>query len=228
MSSRSYGDLGTRLDEVRVLSGIDPLRQGDASQPSVSNAVNRGCLVLLSAHLEGYLEDLVLEAIDYLVQAGIPVDRLPLLLRALHVEDHLRQMEQMRDRNARAPRIERMFAREAPMWAAGGQLQQTMMRPTMVCAEMDNPGSTEIRQFLELLGVDLEEHLTQRGVSDLLRRINGLVFKRNGVAHGEVTASATHGDVDDYIVLVTDLCGNIDAAMAGSLRDICSLTALPW
>lgn len=228
MSSGSYADLGTRLNEVRVLSGLDPTRLGNTTAAAVSNAVNRGALVLLSAHLEGYLEDVVVEAIDALVDNGALVDQLPLVLRALHAEEHLRALEPMKDRNARAPRIESMFVSEANLWVAGTTLQQTMVRPKMVCAEMDNPGSTEIRQFLELLGVDIRTFLGARGVLDHLGRINGLVGKRNGVAHGEVTASATFTDVDDYLKLVDDLCSNIDAAVAEGVKEICGMPALPW
>src|SRR5262245_26440103 len=96
-----------------------------------SNALTRACILLLSAHLEGYLEDLVTEALDLLVHHATIVEDLPLLLRAIHVEEHLRGIEVLQDRNARATRIESMLATETTLWTTGNKLQSGMLRPKM-------------------------------------------------------------------------------------------------
>jgi len=229
MSSRAFADLTARLQEVRTLAGLDPARAGDASQTAVSNAVNRACIVLLSAHLEGFLEDLLLEALDVVVARGTPVDRLPLILRALHAETHLSQLAPMRDRNARAPRIEKMFLEEAALWSAGQAVQATMIRQGTVRAEMANPGSKEIRQFMELVGVDIRAYINNVvGASHLLGRVDGLIGLRNQVAHGEINVRATFQDVDTYTQIVQDLCRHADDAVAAGIQGMCSLAALPW
>ena len=198
MTSSAFSDLTGRLHEVRLLCQLDPLRSGDLDQLNTTNAINRACIILLSAHLEGFLEDLVVEAIDALVDGTAKVEQLPLVFRALHAEEHLRVIEPIKDRKARAPRIEQMFKGESELWLAGKPLQATMVRAKMVCGEMTNPGSREIRQFLELLGVDIELCLAITGKDELLNQINGLVGRRNAIAHGEVNASATSTDVDNY------------------------------
>jgi hypothetical protein len=185
-------------------------------------------LVLLAAHLEGYLEDLVTEAIDALVAQATPAEQLPLILRSIHVEEHLRQIEPVKDRNARAQKIERMFATESALWSSGTPITAKMVRAKAVCLEMSNPGSREVRQFLEIIGVDIDAYLSAQGQKDLLGRVNGLVGRRNAVAHGEATASATAGDVDDYLVLVEDLGREVDDAVAISVQDICGSPTLPW
>lgn len=68
MSSQSFQDLSTRLAEVISLSQADPARTSDFTQARLSGAINRAGIVLLSAHLEGYLEDVIVEAMDSLVQ----------------------------------------------------------------------------------------------------------------------------------------------------------------
>ncbi|MGI5420486.1 MAE_28990/MAE_18760 family HEPN-like nuclease [Actinomadura luteofluorescens] len=228
MTSTALADLATRLAEIRLLSQLDPMRSGDTSQPMVSNSINRSCIVLLSAHLEGFLEDIAAEAVDCFVANKACVDDLPLILRALHVEDHLRDLELIRDKNSRAPKIELMFSLESPLWRPGATLDATMVRAKTVCSQMDNPGSREIRQFLALLDVNIGQHLKDAGLADLLGRINGLVAKRNAIAHGEVSASATHVDVNEYVALVQDLAREIDAAVGSSSMRICKLTTLPW
>ena len=86
------------------------------------------------------------------------------MFRALHAEEHLRVIEPIKDRKARAPRIEQMFKGESELWLAGKPLQATMVGARiLVCGEMTNPGSAGIRQFLELLGVDIELCLCHHG-----------------------------------------------------------------
>ncbi|NTV40024.1 MAG: hypothetical protein HGA51_08755 [Demequinaceae bacterium] len=229
MTSASLADLEGRLDEVRCLTALDPKRGESLTEhPRLSAAVNRASLVLLSAHLEGYLEDIAVEAIDALVEGGAALSRLPLLFRAIHAEEHLRPLEQIKDRNARAPRIRDLFALESSLWVTGNTLTATMVRAKTVCKAMDNPGSNEVRQFLEIFGVDIRQHLRDTGNAATLGRIDGLVGKRNAIAHGEPDASATFGDVDSYVRAVGDLATEIDAAVAAAVRDVCESTVLPW
>lgn len=228
MTSSALSDLANRLDEVRLLARMDPARNGDIAQISTSNVVNRACIVLLCAHLEGFLEDLVIEALDTMARLHTPVSRLPTVLRALHVEEHLKAIEQLKDRNARAPKIERMFISEASLWAAGSHLTSTMLRPTTVCKEMSNPGSREVRSFLSILDVDIDQFLRDEGSVDLLGRINGLVASRNAIAHGDLSTIATFGDVDAYSELVERLANSIEAATASTIQRICELNKLPW
>jgi hypothetical protein len=193
----------------------------------VSNAVNRACLLLLSAHLEGFVEDVVTESLDELVSQRAVVDDLPLLLRALHVEDHLRVLEPMKDRNARAPRIQRLFDAEVLLWTSGTQLERTMVRIKTVCGQMSNPGSTELRHFLELMGVDLASFLDSEGEMALLGQVDGLVARRNAIAHGDPTG-ATSQEIYEYIIAVESMARMIDAALAQSLQGICRSSTLPW
>jgi hypothetical protein len=206
---------------------MDPLRSGYSDDVATGNAINRACVVLLCAHLEGFLEELVTEAIDSLVGRAM-VERLPLTLRALHAEEHLREIEPTRDRSKRAPKIERMFKEESFLWSSGQVLEAAMVRPKAVCAEMSNPSSREVRQFLELLGIDIEQYLTNIGQESLLGKINGLVALRNSIAHGEVTASATAADVDQYLNVVGELGRSIDEAVGLAVMRMCNMTSVRW
>jgi RiboL-PSP-HEPN len=228
MTSLALGDLGGRLNEVRRLSRLDPLRRGNSAEVATGNAVNRACIVLLCAHLEGFLEDLAIEVIDALVDRHVNINNLPLLFRAVHAEEHLRQIEMIRDRNSRAPKIEHMFKNELPLWSDGHALEATMVRHRTVCAELSNPGSREIRHFLQLLGVDIERYLMDIGQMDLLDKVNGLVARRNSIAHGEVNASATLNDVDQYLSLVENLGRRVDEAAGLAVMRIGNLTSQPW
>lgn len=227
MTSQSYGDLGDRLNEVNILTRLDPTRSGWIGGEATGNAINRACIVLLCAHLEGFIEDIVTEAMD--VMAGrAKVDDIPLIFRSLHAEDHIKDIEPIKDRNSRAPKIKRMFESESSWWVSGNVLQPAMIRASMICGEMSNPGSKEIRQFLQLVDVDIDKYLRDVGKFELLGLANGLVAKRNSIAHGEIGALPTHGDVDRYIAGVRDLGLCIDEALGLSMKAMCGLTSSPW
>lgn len=229
MTSTAHTDLATRLDEVRVMGSIDPSRSKRRKPNSVlTSAVNRACIVLLSAHLEGYLEDVMVEALDALVSSKTDVQNLPLMLRAAHAEEHLRQLEPVKDRNTRASRIDAMFQSDSSLWRGGIPLDATMLRHKAVCGQMDNPGSTQIRQFLGVLNVDIHAYLKSVGKVYLLSQVNGLVARRNAIAHGEVSIGATFGDVDGYMSVVEELAIEIDGQVGEAVRLICSSATLPW
>jgi len=156
------------------------------------------------------------------------VEDLPLLLRAIHVEEHLQKIEALQDRNARAPKIQIMLATETALWTTGNKLRSGMLRPKTVCAEMSNPGSREICQFLRLIGTDVEAHLTAAGNQSVLYQINGLVGRRNSIAHGDASTSAAYTDIDQYLTVVGDLSRELDAAVAQQLQSVCRLPTLPW
>jgi hypothetical protein len=228
VTSGALADLEGRLDEVRELTATDPARAGELLKPLLSGAISRASLVLLSAHLEGYLEDVIVEALDALASHSAAVDDVPLILRALHVEEHLGEIEPIKDRKARAVRIERLFVGESLLWTAGTTVNTKMLRHTTVCKEMSNPGSRDVRHFLELVGLDILDFLKARGSDRLLGQVDGLVGRRNAVAHGEVNASATYTDVDRYLNVVDDLANEIDAGVANALKKICRSNTLPW
>ena len=96
LMSKGLLDLSSRLDECPVTHIVDPSRVGDVTQPSRSNALTRDAFLLLSSHLKGYLEDLVTESLDLMVHHATLVEDLPLLLRAIHVEEHLKKSRQCR------------------------------------------------------------------------------------------------------------------------------------
>ena len=229
MTSQAFRVMEDRLEEVRILSRSDPIKRDvQSSELTLSRAVNRACVLLLSAHLEGYVEDVTVEALDCLLSLTACVDNLPLLLRSVHAEDHLLALEQVRDRNVRASQIRDLIASEMDLWSKGNRLRVGMLRSRAVCKQMNNPGSREIRKFLELLGIDIRGWLVQTQEQDLLGRTDSLVARRNAIAHGEVSASVTHLDVESFLQTIEALAQAIDAAMADAVMHICQSTSRPW
>jgi hypothetical protein len=59
-------------------------------------------------------------------------------------------------------------------------------------------------------------------------QVNGLVGRRNAIAHGDASTTAAYTDIDRYLIVVSDLSRELDAAVAHQLQSICRLATLPW
>ena len=79
-----------------------------------------------------------------------------------------------------------------------------------------------------ILGVDIFNHLDSLGKQHLLGQIDGLVGRRNAIAHGEVLVTCAYTDVDHSLVVVQDFAREADAGAARSVQSTCALHTLPW
>jgi hypothetical protein len=200
-----------------------------AADRDLVNAVNRAVVVLLTAHVEGFVEDLAAEAIDHLHREGPPIQNVPQLLRALHCDVDVLEIARLSDRKARAGRLGKLFADRMALWQVGGTLQPGMLSTELLRSQMSNPGSREVARFAELLGVaDLwesvedPEHVSIRGV------LNEMVGKRNAIAHGDTAAKSTSTDVDRYVTAIEYFARELDRLVAQAVARVCEASALPW
>ena len=226
MPSAALHSLTTvRLAEVRELVGLRPEEQtsGTAGQRA---AVNRAAVVLLCAHLEGFLEELIGELVDHLNSSTPRTENVPLLLRAAHVTSDIDAIAAMTDAGARAERIESLFQDHRDLWLAGTLIFQ--LRVEKLTAGMSNPGAREISRLFLLAGVeDVFSEVTLTDGSDPNKRINELVRVRNSIAHGEDT-KVTDDQVDRYLDAVECLGRCLDSVIARHLQTITESATLPW
>lgn len=214
-----------RLAEVRELVGLRPPDQHLAAAAPRS-AVNRAAVVLLCAHLEGFLEDLVGELIDQLNSSAPGIENVPLRLRAAHVTGEIDAIAAMTDAASRAERIGRLFRDHSDLWLAETLISQ--LRVEKVTAGMSNPGAPEISRLF--LSVGLEDALDEVALtdgSDPAKRVNEFVGVRNSIAHGEGT-KVTDDQVDRYLDAVECLGRGLDSAVARHVQSITGSATLPW
>lgn len=234
MSAEALVEFSDRLREISLLSALDPARglapgaRLTREEQLTSNALNRSSIVLLSAHLEGFLESLAAGVLDALVANAAEVHRLPLSLRAIHVDGPLKQVVEIADPNKRYPRIQALFASHSAIWDDSKVLEQSMINVGAIVDRMSNPQEKAIVAFLSYVGVDIRDHLNQVGKLPLLQRATSLVDLRNQIAHGGQVSSTTYSDLDDYLRDVSELCVEMGAAAAASVQAICKLNQLPW
>jgi hypothetical protein len=226
MPSTAFVSLMTvRLAEVRELIGLRP---SDERFPAAESrgAVNRAAVVLLCAHLEGFLEDLVGELIDQLNSSAPRTENVPLRLRAAHVTIEIDAIAAMTDPTARAERMQRLFRDHSDLWLA--ETLTSQLRVERVTAGMSNPGAPEISRLFESVGLEnvLDEVALTDG-SDPAKRVNEFVGVRNSIAHGEGT-KVTDDQVDRYLDAIECLGRSLDSAVARHVQSITGSPTLPW
>lgn len=217
--------LTVRLAEVRELVNLRPADQHLATA-GPRGAVNRAAVVLLCAHLEGFLEELVGELVDQLNSSAPWIENIPLRMRAAHVTGEIDAIAEMTDAANRAERIERLFRDHGDLWLAETLISQ--LRVEKITSGMSNPGASEISRLFVSIGLEhaLDEVVLTDG-SDPAKRVNEFVGVRNSIAHGEDT-KVTDDQVERYLDAVECLGRDLDSAVARHVQSITGSPTLPW
>jgi hypothetical protein len=219
---------GQRLHEVRALLGLRPRRQlfrRQLAQPA--DAVNRAGVVVLTAHLEGYVEDLIVDVIDELDREAPATSDLPTVLLAEQVSGEFLAIAEIVDRAKRASRIEQLFRTRSALWL-DPQLAQGRLSADTITGGLSNPGAKEIARVLGLLGMaDVFANIQLPDGADPAKRINELIGIRNSIAHGG-GATVSDQQVDEYVRSVEAVGDGLERAAAAHVHAICRTTSLPW
>ena len=217
-----------RLSEVRTLLGLRPRRGLFARERNgAADAINRACAVVLVAHLEGFVEDLIGDVVDALDRLGPASGDIPTIFLATHVLSDVEQIARTTDPSVRASRIERLFLDHSPLWLET-RIARGRLRAQVVSAGLSNPGGKEIARVLGLLGMtDVFANVILPDGADAEKRMNELVGIRNSIAHG---GGAKVGDIqaDEYVRSVEAVGEGLDLAAAAFIQTVCRTPTLPW
>lgn len=218
-----------RLVEVRALLGLRPKRQLlRRHHNAVADAVNRACVVVLVAHLEGFVEDLVGDVIDELHSLGPATADLPTILLATHVVADVALIAEMTDRERRASKIEALFHAHSALWL-DTRLARGRLSADSITADLSNPGGKEIARVLGLLGMtDVFANVQLPDGADCEKRMNEIVGIRNSIAHGGGGPAIGDPQTDEYVRSVEAVGEGLERAAAIHVQTICRTTSLPW
>jgi hypothetical protein len=218
-----------RLGEIRALLSLRPKRQLLRRQRNnIADAVNRACVVVLVAHLEGFVEDLVGDVIDELDKLGPATVDVPTILLAAHVIGEVELIAEMTDRERRARKIEELFRTHSGMWL-DTRLARGRLRATPIAADLSNPGGKEIARVLGLLGMrDVFASMVLPDGADPEKRMNELVGIRNSIAHGGGGPAIGDDQTDEYVRSVEAVGEGLERAAASHVQTICRSPSLPW
>jgi hypothetical protein len=194
----------------------------------LANALLRGSVVLLSSHLERYVESLVVEAVDALNLASLTADVIPEVLQLAVISEPVRQAHETKDSAKKASKLRALVDGYAWFWEA---TQACKLSSEVLIRSFDNPLPERIRVILRNFGISDAVGLAVAQYENPDRRlieakVQELVEKRNAVAHTGMTFDLTKADVVSYLVSTHRLVRGLDVVVGQAIQDVTG--AWPW
>lgn len=218
MTSRytiAYQALKARLIEVEILlrSAAKKERRSPVNSRHEINALCRGSIVLLCAHLEAYIKELGELAIDSLHTNSVTRDKIaPQFF--FHISKHfIQELRETGDPEKSAEKIFLFLESDADLWS------RDMPFPRPVPVERFNrgfasPAFPKIQSYFSRFGYSTYgNQLAKRLRADYMttkNMVDHLVDTRNKIAHGDPLATKTPSDVFAMIEIVKNFCRATD------------------
>lgn len=227
MASKALAAVLAGMQEVRDLLRANPTPLGDLpGRPQVVRAINRASVVLLSSHLERYVRAVNEEAVAQVNQVTIVGSMLLERFRLQHSRDAIEMMLETQWDN-RAIQLCGFVLTDAWLW---GNAPKGNLEADRLVGWMKSPLPDRINRLFELWGIlDVFGKVTRRPHTRarLWMKLNELVEKRNNIAHGDATTTATYQDVSSYLAAVRTFCLRADGVLARALARKLGI-AKPW
>ncbi|MBX7259694.1 MAG: hypothetical protein K1Y02_25280 [Candidatus Hydrogenedentes bacterium] len=195
----------------------------------MANALYRGSVVLLSSHLERYVESLIVEAVDAINSVNPAVSSLPEALRMAQIEQSLRVAFETKNVATRIGALKSIVQDMSWFWEDTGTCNR--LRGGPLIDGFDNPLPRRINRLFESIGVGGVvgravglDGSTDRGIIEV--KVEELVQKRNAIAHTGMTTDLTQEDVMFYMRCSRKLVRGIDIIVGGQLQGI--TLGWPW
>ncbi len=208
-------------------SDVEQLRSRKATD--LANALYRGSVVLLSSHLERYLESLVVEAIDAINATTPHINSIPEPLRMIQILQPLTNAHETKDITKKINSLKILVADYAWFWDDTRPCNK--LHSEALISSFDNPLPERIRKLFRNLDINdvvgravaLDNSRYRRLIEEKVRE---LVEKRNSVAHTGMTTYLTRSDVIDYLICSRRLVRGIDTVVGQEVQKI--TVTWPW
>ena len=208
----------------------------------LANALYRASVVLLSSHLERYIESLVVEAIDAINFAMPTVDQLPELLRLTQIEQSLRAVhsavsdprdpDKVLDKREMINKVQafKAFLDDYDYFFNDSQ-PCTKLNVNILIDRFSNPSPHKIVHLFRQFGF---HNVVQRAISreskpdkaNIEGMVNELIEKRNAIAHTGMTTNLTRENIIVYLRYSRRLVRGIDTIVGQEVEKI--VGKWPW
>ena len=191
------------------------------------NALCRGAIVLLSAHLEAYVKELGEIILTELHRRSVDRSRLESRFFYHLSKQALDEIQEVSDHDRIAERVFSFISNDLPYWSRSGSFP-TALPIDRFSKGFSNPGFDKIKAYLNRFGYnDYKANLANSLKSDFNSTINmvdHLVDTRNKIAHGDPGASKTPDDLKDMMKIIKKFCMITDQVLATWCRlKLCSI-----
>ena len=224
--TEAYSGIVSRLPEVETLYKLadeQTRRLGPLRSAPVARPLCRAAIVLLSSHIEGYVEDLAEVILRKIFEKMMPKSRLAPRFRYYFSKDILDEIRDTTDPDRISQKMARIFDRDSDIWCDSETFFQELSAERFVSG-FSTPRFDQIQRFVRRFGYrnynhDLKVHL-QANYSPCVNMVNNVVDQRNKIAHGDIVATTTPNDLADMMSLVRIFCRSTDLVVGNWFRSI--------
>lgn|GEM_PF-1649698 len=225
----AYSNLRCGLNEVGSLRKIAAVKE--RSDPiglrHEINAVCRGAIVLLSAHLESYIKELGEVVLDALHVQCVSRTHLNDALFYHISKDLLDEISETREPARIAKKVFDFVLSDLPLWSRTGPFPQPLPVERFNKG-FSNPAFNKVRKYFNRFGYgDYKRDLKQRLKGDFSaaqNMVDHLVDTRNKIAHGDPNTTKTPKELADMISIIRRYGMATDAVFAAwCKKNICNI-----
>ena len=226
----AYSGFIRRVPEVDVLRKLAErnLRLSTPIRSSrIVNPLCRASIVLLSSHIEGYVEDLAEVILDRIVESEMQKNTLASRFLYYFSKDIVDEIRETRDPDKVAEKLRALLNRDMDIWSTESTFQAYLPVERFISG-FSTPKFEEVCRFIGRFGYqnykrDLQR-LLQANFQSCTNMVNNVVEQRNRIAHGDASISATPGDIVTMLDLVQTFCRSTDVVVGDWFKSVgCSI-----
>lgn len=232
--SFAYQNFKKRLGEVETLlrrakclekqsvRGTQPL-----AYVAEINALCRGCVVMLSGHVEGYIKDLGDIAIDRIYDRRVDRSKIPKKFFYFISKEHFDNIKDTSDVTSLSENMFVFLQGDAMYWRESGPFVARI--PTDKFQKgFANPSSKKISKYFSRFGFrgyrNEMNRILKSQAQPTFNMLDNIVTARNGIAHGDLNVIRTPLDVSEMVDVMKVFCRTTDQVFgAWCSQNLCSI-----
>lgn len=210
----SFSKFLKRSGEIKNLEKMvkelnPPMRKKQRDRMSV---LTRASIVMLCSHIEGYLEDIVIEFIDKMCKESVSMGKVPGKLKVAHMKKDIENIQYTEEK------IKKLFTNYSKLWIDGETLEKGDLDGERIVKGFSTPGTQEVNELMERLGISkvMEYPKLNLVKSDM----DAIVKRRNDIAHGMLEAEVSFDDLIRYNKTALKFAKSIDKIVTKHLKQI--------
>jgi hypothetical protein len=208
----AYSGFLQRLPEIEALNCLakqHTIRLGEKNDAATVKALCRANIVLMSSHLEGYVEELAEVILQRIFQHALAKGKLAPRFLYYFSKDLLDELYETRNPDKIACKVKKLFQRDIDIWSDDDTFRDELPSGRFI-SEFSNPSVKKITHFVARFGYsnyryDLG-HLLKANCQPCINMVDNVIDQRNKIAHGDAVVTSTPNDVADMLRLVRLFC----------------------
>ena len=224
--TEAYSEFVARVPEVDTLCklanehihSVGPLKSA-----GVVRALCRSGVVLLSSHIEGYVESLAEVILRRIVRNTTPKQMFASRFRYYFSKDVIDELRDTKDPDKISSKIEAFFCRDKDIWCSNTNFEEDLPVERFI-SSFSTPRIDHVSAFIARFGYidyrrDLGTHL-RANFRPCINMVDNVVDQRNKIAHGDIVTTATPYDLAAMSQLVRMFCRSTDVVVGNWFRSI--------